>query len=75
MSLLTRTIWLDVWKTDILSLKQKVRSQRHFVPKDMQKISPVFCVSVGLTDKVVRISEEWKKDFTFFKKKKRSMYL
>lgn len=71
MSLLTRTIWLDVWKTDILSLKQKVRSQRHFVPKDMQKISPVFCVSVGLTvwqshQNFWRVEER----FYFFQKEK-----
>lgn len=77
VSLLTRTIWLYVWKIDIPFLKQKVRSQRHFVPKDMQKISQCFVyLWVSLFDKVVRISEEWKKDFTFFqKRKKKSMYL
>lgn len=73
MSLLTRTIWLYVWKIDILSLKQKVRSQRHFVPKDMQKISQCSVyLWVSVFDKVVRISEEWKKDFTL---KKQSTYL
>lgn len=71
MSLLTRTIWLDVWKIDILSLKQKVRSQRHFVLKDMQKISPMLCVSLGLTVGQSR-QNFWRVEerFYFFQKEK-----